>query len=155
MDSLCVTSMLSSLSDVSLGRKDGTDPIPTILETWPSVWMCCTTTWRLIQRCVFAHVTSGFKSCLHGCLLHTSMFLTNQIAQLRVLDFTYTTSRAVSRRRKPPRTLILPTANTYTTWERFTVVSWKKFVLRTSTLFLASQSLSASTGSQNNADRLV
>ena len=43
------------------------------------------------------------------------MFLTNQIAQLRVLDFTYTTSRAVSRRRKPPRTLILPTANTYTT----------------------------------------
>ena len=48
-------------------------------------------------------------------LYHTSMFLTNQIAQLRVLDFTYTTSRAVSRRRKPPRTLILPTANTYTT----------------------------------------
>ena len=43
------------------------------------------------------------------------MFLTNQIAQLRVLDFTYTTSRAVSRRRKPPRTLILPTANTYNT----------------------------------------
>ena len=43
------------------------------------------------------------------------MFLTNQIAQFRVLDFTYTTSRAVSRRRKPPRTLILPTANTYTT----------------------------------------
>ena len=40
------------------------------------------------------------------------MFLTNQIAQLRVLD---TTSRAVSRRRKPPRTLMLPTANTYTT----------------------------------------
>ena len=36
------------------------------------------------------------------------MFLTNQIAQLRVFDFTYTTSRAVSRRRKPA-------ANTYTT----------------------------------------
>ena len=43
------------------------------------------------------------------------MFLTNQIAQLRVLDFTYTTSvpfPAVENLREhlyyPPRTLILP-----------------------------------------------
>ena len=35
-------------------------------------------------------------------LYHTSMFLTNQIAQLRVLDFTYTT---ISCRRNPPQTL--------------------------------------------------
>ena len=60
------------------------------------------------------HVTlcciAPYDDCLNSTysVYYTSMFLTNQIAQLRVLDFTYTTSRAVSRRRKPPRTLILP-----------------------------------------------
>ena len=64
------------------------------------------------------------------------MFLTNQIAQLRVLDFTYTTSRATfpavenlartlyTTHRE--RLILLAERTSYTTWERFTVVSWKK-----------------------------
>ena len=100
--------------------------------------------------------------CNHGFVKMMLTLFADSWDTTGVLDFTYTTSRAISRCRKPPRKLIIHTANIYNTSREHlyylkTVYCsiLEKFVSRTSTLFLVSQSLSASVGSQNNADRLV